>query len=78
MNGAIVEAQFSDKDEPTMGNPVDSTTKIGWKAERDMLPEASELEFLRWFYLNADDVTRSALVAEFYQTQQKSLPQNLR
>lgn len=61
-----------------MANPLDSTTGSGWKAELDMLPEASEVEFLRWFYLNADDVTRRALVKEFYLTQQKSLPLNLR
>jgi len=61
-----------------MANPVNSTTGSGWKAELDMLPEASEVEFLRWFYLNADDVTRRALVKEFHLTQQKSLPEHLR
>lgn len=61
-----------------MTGPKDSNTTSGWKAELDMLPEASELEFLRWFYLNADDDARAKLILEFHQIQQKALPKHLR
>lgn len=61
-----------------MANPIDNTTSGAWKAERDMLPAASELDFLRWFYRNADEVTRSALVNEFHLTQHQALPESLR
>ncbi|ARU87128.1 hypothetical protein B9K09_03635 [Pseudomonas sp. M30-35] len=61
-----------------MTRPINSTISSGWKAESEPLPEASELEFLRWFYSNTDDVTRNALVKEFHLKQQKALPKNLR
>ncbi|MBG6291400.1 hypothetical protein I5I61_28420 [Pseudomonas nitroreducens] len=61
-----------------MAGSKDSTSTSGWKAEVDMLPVASEMEFLRWFYLNADAKVRAELVSEFHRTEQKALPENLR
>lgn len=61
-----------------MAGLKDSSTTSGWKAELDMLPEASEMEFLRWFYLNTDAKVRAELTLEFHRTEKKSLPANLR
>lgn len=57
-----------------MADSKDSTVRSGWKAEREMLPMASELEFLRWFYQNSDDSERDAMKLRFMQEQQKAVP----
>lgn len=61
-----------------MAGLKDSNVASGWKAELDMLPEAGELEFLRWFYRNADAKTRGELINEFHRAENKALPANLR
>lgn len=61
-----------------MAGTKDNRTTSGWKAEVEMFAEASELEFLRWFYNNCDAKTRGELVLEFHRVEQKSLPAHLR
>ncbi|GEM_PF-4835932 len=57
-----------------MSTPKDSKHSSGWRAELDPLPEASELEFLRWFYQNTDDVSRDQLRNRYVQEQHKAPP----
>lgn len=61
-----------------MAGSKDGTTASGWKAELDMLPEAGEMEFLQWFYRNADPKLRAELVSEFHRIEEKALPKSLR
>lgn len=57
-----------------MATPKDMSTHSGWKSELDPYPEASELEFLRWFYQNSDDDLRDQMRLRFMQEQQKAVP----
>lgn len=57
-----------------MAGSKDSTVGSGWKAELELLPAASEVEFLRWFYQNSDSSERDALKLRFMQEQQKAVP----
>lgn len=57
-----------------MAGLKDSTVSSGWKAETEMLPMASELEFLRWFYQNSDISDREAMEVRFMREQQKAIP----
>lgn len=61
-----------------MVNPINTTVGSGWKADVTELAEASEMEFLKWFYLNTDSVTRKALETEFQIVEKKALPKSLR
>ncbi len=57
-----------------MANTKDSNTTSGWRAEREPLTAASEMEFLRWFYQNSDDSVRAEMKLRFMQEQQKAVP----
>ena len=57
-----------------MATPKDVSTRSGWKSELHPYPEASELEFLRWFYQNSDDDLRDQMRLRFMQEQQKAVP----
>lgn len=58
-----------------MANPVNSDVSVGWKNE---MVEASDMEFLKWFYLNSNTQDRKALEEQFIREQKKALPKNLR
>lgn len=60
-----------------MSDRKDGMTTVGWKAELTPLPEANELEFLRWFYRHTDGAVKSRLVAEFMERERQGVPESL-
>lgn len=58
-----------------MATQKDSSTSVGWRSDTEPLVQASELEFLRWFYQNSEDRVRAEMQLRFMQETQKAVPQ---